>query len=133
MLATLHTPDAPQTIDRIVDAFPAGQQQQVRLQLSMVIEGVISQVLLPDVSGEGRVAGCEVMLGTGAIRNLIREAKTYQIPTIMATGAALGMRTLDQDLADLVRRRVIAHETAIAYARSPEELGRLLGGSQYAA
>jgi twitching motility protein PilT len=134
VFATLHTPDAPQTIDRIVDAFPSYQQQQVRLQLSMALEGIISQVLIPTPDGEGRIAACEVMLGTPAIRNLIRESKSYQIPTMMATGAASGMRTLDQELAELVRRGSITREAAIANARSPEELGRLLGGSaQYAA
>ncbi len=129
VFATLHTPDAPQTIDRVVDAFPSYQQQQVRLQLSMALEGIVSQVLIPAPDGESRIAGCEVMLGTPAIRNLIREAKTHQIPTMMATGAAVGMRTLDQELAELVKKNRITRETAIAYARSPEELGRLLGGS----
>ncbi len=129
VFATLHTPDAPQTIDRIVDAFPSHQQQQVRLQLSMAVEGIVSQILLPDEDGEGRVVACEVMLGTPAIRNLIRESKTHQVPTMMATGAALGMRTLDQELADLVKRRAISRETAVAHARSAEELGRLLAGS----
>jgi twitching motility protein PilT len=134
VFATLHTPDAPQTIDRVVDAFPSEQQQQVRLQLSMVLEGIISQVLIPTPDGEGRVVACEVMLGTPAIRNLIRESKSYQIPTMMATGAAIGMRTLDQELAERVRKGMITREAAIAVARSPEELGRLLGGSaQYAA
>ncbi len=128
VFATLHTPDAPQTIDRIVDAFPSHQQQQVRLQLSMAIEGIISQILIADETGQGRVMACEVMLGTPAIRNLIRESKTYQVPTMMATGAAIGMRTLDQELADLVKRRAISREIALSYARSPEELGRLLGG-----
>ncbi len=129
VFATLHTPDAPQTIDRIVDAFPSYQQPQIRLQLSMVIEAIISQVLVPNVAGDGRLAVCEVMLGTSAVRNLIREAKTHQIPTVMATGAAIGMRTLDQELADRVRHQTISRETALAFSRSPEELGRLLGGS----
>ena len=134
VFATLHTPDAPQTIDRVVDAFPSYQQQQVRLQLSMALEGIISQILIAKPDGEGRIAACEVMLGTPAIRNLIREAKSYQIPTMMATGAQMGMRTLDQELAELVRTGTITREGAIAYARSPEELGRLLGGrAQYAA
>jgi twitching motility protein PilT len=134
VFATLHTPDAPQTIDRIVDAFPAHQQQQMRLQLSMVIEAIIAQVLVPVAGGGGRVAACEVMLGTPAIRNLIREAKTHQVPNIIATGAQMGMRTLDQALAELVRRRTIDSETAESFARSPEELGRLLGsGAAYAA
>ena len=129
VFATLHTPDAPQTIDRIVDAFPAHQQQQMRLQLSMVIEAIIAQVLLPTALEDGRIAACEVMLGTPAIRNLIREAKTHQVPNIIATGASMGMRTLDQALADLVKRRLITNETAESFARSPEELGRLLGSS----
>ncbi len=127
VFATLHTPDAPQTIDRIVDAFPSHQQQQVRLQLAMVIEGIVSQVLIPNASGDGRVAACEVMVGTPAVRNLIRESKTHQVPTAMATGAQQGMRTLDQELAALVGRNAIARETALAHARNPEELERLLG------
>ena len=129
VFATLHTPDAPQTIDRIVDAFPAHQQQQIRLQLSMVIEGIVAQILVPTVGEDDRIAACEVMLGTPAIRNLIREQKTHQIPNIIATGAQAGMRTLDQALAELVRQRAISRDTAFACARSPEELGRLLGGS----
>jgi twitching motility protein PilT len=134
VFATLHTPDAPQTIDRIVDAFPAHQQQQMRLQLSMVIEAIVAQVLVPTVGEGGRIAACEVMLGTPAVRNLIREAKTHQLPNIIATGAQTGMKTLDQALAELVRERAIAEETAYAYARMPEELGRLLGsGIAYAA
>jgi twitching motility protein PilT len=129
VFATLHTPDAPQTIDRIVDAFPSYQQQQIRLQLSMVVEAVISQVLVPNTTDDGRIAVCEVMLGTPAVRNLIRESKTHQIPTVMATGAALGMRTLDQELTECVRRHVVSRETALAFSRSPDELGRLLGGA----
>jgi len=126
VFATLHTPDAPQTIDRIIDSFPSDQQQQIRLQLSMVLEAVISQVLVPVAAGDGRIAACEVMLGTPAIRNLVREAKTHQIPTAMATGAALGMRTLDQALADIVAQMTIERESALAHARVPAELERLL-------
>jgi len=129
VFATLHTPDAPQTIDRIVDSFPAHQQAQMRLQLSMVIEAIIAQVLVPAEGDRGRVAACEVMLGTPAIRNLIREAKAFQVPNVMATGAQMGMRTLDQALAELVRQRLISQETAASFARSPEELGRLLGNN----
>jgi twitching motility protein PilT len=128
VFATMHTPDAPQTIDRIVDAFPAHQQQQIRLQLSMVLEAIIAQTLLPRASGEGRVVACEVMLGTPAVRNLIREAKGPQIVTAMATSAAQEMRSLDQALADLVRRNEVSRDVALAHARSPEELERLLGG-----
>jgi len=128
VFATLHTPDAPQTIDRIVDAFPAHQQQQMRLQVSMVIEAIVAQILIPAVGDDGRIAACEIMLGTPAVRNLIREQKTHQIPNIIATGAQIGMRTLDQALAELVRSHAISRDTAFSYARSPEELGRLLGG-----
>ncbi|TAK62057.1 MAG: type IV pilus twitching motility protein PilT [Dehalococcoidia bacterium] len=131
--ATLHTPDAPQTVDRIVDVFPSHQQQQVRLQFSMVLEGIVSQVLVPATRDGGRVVACEVLVGTPAIRNLIRESKTHQLGTAMATGAALGMRTLDHDLAELVRRGRVTREAAVAFARSPEEFGRLLGGASYAA
>jgi twitching motility protein PilT len=127
VLATLHTPDAPQSIDRIVDAYPSHQQQQVRLQLSMVIEGIVSQVLVPRASGDGRVAVCEVMVGTPAVRNLIREAKTHQVPMTMSTGAQHGMMTLDQALAELVRSREIEKEIAMSFARLPEELDRLIG------
>ncbi|MEX2226444.1 MAG: type IV pilus twitching motility protein PilT [Dehalococcoidia bacterium] len=128
VFATLHTPDAPQTIDRIIDSFPSDQQQQIRLQLSMVLEAVISQVLVPAASGDGRIAVCEVMLGTPAIRNLVREAKSHQISTTIATGAALGMRTLDQALAELVASMAITREEALGQARVPAELERLLAG-----
>jgi twitching motility protein PilT len=132
VFATLHTPDAAQTVDRIVDVFPSHQQQQVRLQFSMVLEGIVSQVLVPSL-GSGRVVACEVLVATAAIRNLIRESKTHQLGTAMATGAALGMRTLDHDLAELVRKGSVTREAAVAFARSPEEFGRLLGGASYAA
>jgi twitching motility protein PilT len=127
VFATLHTPDAPQSIDRIVDAYPSYQQQQVRLQLSMVLEGIVSQVLVPNAAGNGRVAACEVLVGTAAVRNLIREAKTHQIPMTMSTGAQHGMCTLDQALAELVRSGAIDRETAASFARLPEELERLTG------
>jgi twitching motility protein PilT len=124
VFATLHTPDAPQTVDRIVDAFPAHQQQQIRLQLSMVIEAIISQVLLP--ADGGRIAACEVLIGTPAVRTLIREGKTHQLATAMATGAQQDMRTLDQQLATLVQQVRISRETALSFARTPAELERLL-------
>jgi twitching motility protein PilT len=133
VLATLHTPDAPQTIDRIIDAFPGPQQPQIRAQLSMVIEAVVSQVLLTNAAGDGLAIACEVMLGTPAIRNLIREGKTPQIATTMSTSGLQDMRTLDQALADLVRRQVITRETAQSFARNPAELDRLLGSASLAA
>jgi twitching motility protein PilT len=98
VLSTLHTIGAAATIERIIDAFPPHQQPQIRLQLSLVLEGVLSQILLPRANGSGRVAAFEVMLGTFAIRNLIREAKIHQIHTVLELSANEGMRTLAQDL-----------------------------------
>jgi twitching motility protein PilT len=126
VLATLHTTSAPQTIDRVIDVFPPYQQQQIRLQLSLVLEGILCQSLLPKIGG-GRVAAVEVLLATPAVRNLIREAKTYQVPTIMQISSQLGMQTLDQALASLVRRGLVAAEEALMRAANPEDLRKLLG------
>ena len=103
VFATLHTQDAPQTIDRIIDVFPPAQQSQVRVQLSVALQGIMTQQLLPTADGSGRVAGCEVLVPTPAVRNLIREGKTHQIPSAMQTGANVGMQTMDTALAQLVR------------------------------
>lgn len=103
VLATLHTPSAPEAVDRIVDVFPAAQQAQVRTQLSMSLAGVIAQRLALRADGSGRVAACEVMVGTSAVRNLIREAKTPQMVNTMQAGQEHGMQTLDQALRDLYR------------------------------
>ncbi len=125
VLSTLHTVSAPQTIDRIVDVFPADQQEQIRLQLSLVLEGVLAQVLLPRAGGRGRVAAFEVMIATDAIRNLIREGKTDQIPTYLQTGRQYGMQTMDQALQDLVRSGAITAEEALIRSSKPAELRRL--------
>ena len=122
VLSTLHTVSAPQTIDRIVDVFPADQQEQIRLQLSLVLEGVLAQVLLPRAGGRGRVAAFEVMIATDAIRNLIREGKTDQIPTYLQTGRQYGMQTMDQALQDLVRSGAITAEEALIRSSKPGEL-----------
>lgn len=114
VISTLHTVGAAATIERIIDAFPPYQQQQMRLQLSLVLEGVISQVLLPRADGTGRVAACEVMLGTFAIRNLIRESKTHQINTVLELGAADGMRTLAQDIKWLGKQGIINIDRGLA-------------------
>src|SRR5947199_5532380 len=103
VLATLHTQDTPQTIDRIIDVFPAGQQQQVRVQLSVALQGIITQTLLPTADGSGRCLACEVLVPTPAIRNLIREGKTHQIYSVLQTSASAGMQTMDSSLATLVR------------------------------
>jgi twitching motility protein PilT len=122
VLSTLHTPNAPQAIDRIIDAFPPHQQEQIRLQLSLVLEGVLSQVLLRRASGKGRVAAVEIMVGNDAIRNLIRDGKTEQIPTYMQTGSQHGMQTMDQALQNLVRARFIAPEEATSFHTKPRDL-----------
>lgn len=125
VLATLHTPDAPQTIERIIDVFPPFQQQQVKLQLADCLQGVVSQLLLPRASGVGRVAATEIMIGTPAIRNLIREQEIEQMPTLIQTGHQFGMRTMDKSLKELYKAGVITYETAIAKAKHIEEFKNL--------
>lgn len=129
VFATLHTNSAAQTIDRIVDVFPEEQQDQVRLQLSNVIEAVFSMRLIPGVDGK-RVVAYEVMLGTSAIKTAIREGKVHQIDNIIQTSTELGMNTLEMSLAALIRTGKLDLETAITYAQRPEELKRLMRGSQ---
>ncbi len=125
VLATLHTPDAPQTIERIIDVFPPFQQQQVKLQLADCLQGVISQLLLPRASGVGRVVATEVMIGTPAIRNLIREQEIEQMPTLIQTGHQYGMRTMDKSLKEHYKAGVITYETALAKAKHVEEFKNL--------
>src|SRR5262249_27983064 len=102
VFGTLHTKSAPKTIDRIIDAFPPAQQQQVRVQLAEALQGVVSQVLLPTKDKKGRVAALEIMVATIAIRNLVREGKTHQMPSTIQTGTQLGMQSLEQALRTLV-------------------------------
>jgi len=125
VLATLHTPDAPQTIERIIDVFPSHQQQQVKLQLSDCFQGIISQLLLPHASGQGRVLATEVMMATPGIRNLIREAEIEQIPTAIQTGSAHGMKTMDKSLKELYHAGVISYDVALSKAKHPEEFKQL--------
>ncbi len=125
VLATLHTPDAPQTIERIIDVFPPYQQQQVKLQLSDCLQAVVSQLLLPAASGKGRVLATEVMVGTSGIRNLIREAEIEQIPTLMQTGAQYGMKTMDKSLKELIQRGVITLDVALTKVKNTEEFRQL--------
>ena len=126
VLATLHTQDAPQTIDRIIDVFPPYQQDQIRVQLSTTLMGVCTQQLLPTADGRGRVVACELLVPTPAVRNLIREGKTHQIYSVMQTGTQHGMQTMDAALADLVRRGLITRELAMRRSSTPEDLKRLL-------
>jgi twitching motility protein PilT len=132
VLATLHTQDAPQTIDRIIDVFPSHQQGQVRTQLSVALQGIVTQQLLPTADGSGRVVAAEVLIPTAAVRNLIREGKTHQIASVMQTGSAQGMQTMDASLASLVRAGKISIQTAESRSSTPDELRRLLGASSFA-
>ncbi|MCZ7526111.1 MAG: type IV pilus twitching motility protein PilT [Acidimicrobiia bacterium] len=126
VFATLHTQDAPQSIDRIIDVFPSHQQQQIRVQLASSLQGIVTQQLLPTTDGAGRVVACEVLVATPAIRNLIREGKVHQIYSLMQAGGKHGMATMDQSLAALVRGGVITLDTALERCANEEELRRLL-------
>lgn len=125
VLATLHTPDAPQTVERIIDVFPPYQQQQVRLQLANCLQGVVSQILLPMAGGKGRILATEIMLGTAGIRNLIREQEIEQIPTLMQTGSQYGMKTMDKSLKELYQKELITLDTALSRVKNPEEFKQL--------
>lgn len=125
VLSTLHTIGAAKTIDRIVDVFPENQQQQIKVQLASVLQGIISQQLIPDEEG-GRTAALEIMVATPAIQNLIREGKTYQIQSAVQTGAQYGMITMDMALRNLVYQGKISHEDAISYAIDKDSLIRML-------
>lgn len=124
VFSTLHTVDVAQTIDRIIDVFPPHQQEQIRTQLAGVIEGILCQTLLPMASGRGRIIGVEVLLGTDAVRSLIREGKTHQIYTQIEAGGGMGMQTMDRAIAELYKRGRIGRETALTHARKPDELKR---------
>ena len=125
VLATLHTPDAPQTVERIIDVFPPHQQQQVKLQLADCLQGVVSQLLLPRASGKGRVLATEIMIGTAGVRNLIREQEIEQIPTLMQTGTQYGMKTMDKSLKELIKNGSITLDVALSKVKNPEEFKQL--------
>ena len=124
VFSTLHTIGANQTIDRIIDVFPPDQQQQIRIQLASVLECIVSQQLLKRADGSGRVAALEVLFANNAIRNLIREGKTYQIPSIMQTSKRLGMQTMDDALYDLYMRKVINADQTVTYAQDPVSMNK---------
>jgi len=126
VLATLHTSDAASTINRIVDVFPAHQQNQVRIQLSMELLGIFAQQLIPRANGTGRVLAIEIMLATHAVRSLIREQKVHQLYSVVQTGQKDGMKTMNQSLYELSLQRAITLETALARAGDPDELMRLM-------
>jgi twitching motility protein PilT len=128
VFATLHTQDTPQTIDRIIDVFPSAQQGQIRAQLSVALQGIMTQTLLPTADGAGRCCAVEILVPTPAVRNLIREAKSHQIYSVLQTGGQHGMQTMDASLASLVRAGKITRQLAESRAHSVEEFKRLIGG-----
>jgi twitching motility protein PilT len=122
VFATLHTQDAPSTVDRLIDVFPAAQQEQIRVQLAATLQGIVTQALLPTVDGKGRVPALEILLPDDAVRNLIRQCKVEQIYSVMQTNTGRGMQTLEQALVDLVARGTITHEVALGRSSRPEQL-----------
>ncbi|MDQ3986848.1 MAG: type IV pilus twitching motility protein PilT [Actinomycetota bacterium] len=127
VFATLHTQDAPQSIDRVIDVFPPHQQQQIRIQLAGTLAGVVSQQLVPTSDGKGRIPAVEVLVATSAVQNLIREGKTHQIYTSIQAGGKWGMQSMDSSLADLVKKNKITYETALERCHKVEEFNRLVG------
>src|ERR671915_307995 len=128
VFATLHTQDAPQTVDRIIDVFPPAQQGQIRAQLAIGLQGIVTQTLLPTADGQGRCVAAEVLVPTPGVRNLIREGKTHQIYSLIQTGGADGMQTMDSSLAGLVRAGKITMATAETRSSQPVEMRRLVQG-----
>jgi twitching motility protein PilT len=126
VFATLHTQDAPQTVDRIIDVFPPSQQGQIRAQLAIGLQGIVTQTLVPTADGAGRCVAAEVLVPTAGVRNLIREGKTHQIYSLIQTGAAYGMQTMDTSLAGLVRAGSITMAMAETRSSNPEELRKLV-------
>ncbi len=127
VFATLHTQDAAQTIDRVIDVFPPHQQQQIRVQLAGALQGVVCQTLVKTANNNGRAAATEVLIATPAIRNLIREGKTHQIYSALQAGAKYGMHTMDQHLADLVKSGRVTYEGALEKCHHIEDFNRLCG------
>ena len=125
VLATLHTPDAPQTVQRIIDVFPPHQQRQVTVQLAECLQGVVSQVLIPRADGKGRILASEVMVSTPGIRNLIRENDVAQIPSMLQMGAQYGMHTMDKCLKTLFKKKIISREAALRKVRNVTEFDSL--------
>lgn len=126
VMGTLHTSDAPQTVDRIIDIFPPTQQSQIRLQFSQAIVAVLSQALLPRASGSGRIAAFEIMTGNSAVKNLVREGKTFELHSVMQLSSIEGMQTLDHALADLVKKKIVTAEEAKMKSSHPDRLKKLI-------
>jgi twitching motility protein PilT len=126
VFATLHTQDAPSTVDRLIDVFPAAQQEQIRVQIASTIQAVVTQTLVPTIDGTGRIPAVEILFPDDAVRNLIRQAKVEQVYSIMQTGTQRGMQTLEQALVDLVVRGKISQDTALTRSSRPDQLLGLL-------
>jgi twitching motility protein PilT len=133
VLGTLHTQSAPGTIDRIIDVFPAEQQEQVRIMLAGSLQGIVTQALIPTADGQGRIAALEILLPDDATRNLVRQGKVEQLYTIMQTSTSRGMTTMEQSLAQLVLRGVITFEAAMGCTSRPDQLEGLLERSGFVA
>jgi twitching motility protein PilT len=127
VFGTLHTQDAAQTVDRVIDVFPPHQQQQIRVMLAGSLQGVVCQTLVKTADGRGRVVASEIMIATPAVRNLIREGKTHQIYSAMQAGALHGMVTMDQSLSELVRRGQVTYEQGLEKCHHVEDFNRLCG------
>ena len=127
VFATLHTNNAAQSVDRMIDVFPPHQQQQIRVQLSNILQGIVSQRLIPTIGG-GRMAAAEILVVTSAVRNIIREQKTHQLEAVIQTGASEGMQAMDRTLASLIKTGRITLDEAKGYAIDEKELERLLHG-----
>jgi twitching motility protein PilT len=126
VFATLHTQDAPSTVDRLIDVFPAAQQEQIRVQIAGTLQGVVTQALMPRADGSGRVPAVEILLPDDAVRNLIRQAKVEQIYSVMQTNTQRGMQTMEQALADLVMRGIVTEEAALNRSSRPDQLHGIL-------
>jgi len=127
VFSTLHTNDAPQSIDRVIDTFPPHQQDQIRVQLGNALRAVVAQQLMPRASGSGRVAAIEIMIGIPAVGNQIREGKTHQLSNTIQTGGQYGMQTMEQSLSDLVKKRLVTKEVALSRTSKKKELLASLG------
>jgi twitching motility protein PilT len=131
VFGTLHTQSAPSTIDRIIDVFPAEQQEQVRIQIANSLQGVVTQALLPTADQMGRVPALEILLPDDAVRNLIRQGKVEQIYSVMQTNTGRGMQTMEQSLGDLIMRRVVDFEVGLSRSSRPSQLIGLLERSGF--
>src|ERR671927_164458 len=131
VFGTLHTQSAPGTIDRIIDVFPAEQQEQVRVQIAATLQGVVTQSLLPTADGQGRIAACEILIPDDAVRNLVRQGKVEQVYSVMQTATSRGMQTLEQALAELVLRGVVTLDVARSASSRRDQLEGLLERAGY--